>query len=148
MGHPLSTIDQDFFFLYIFFVNLFFSTQSAYQGNRTSILNLCLKVGNIIILKALPEKQPLPRSKIFAESKNAGSRQRKRLPRAALGKHQPSATDRIAVGLPLGRQQLSAKWAVLPRAALGKKCPSAKRSFAVGRPLGKIRLSAKHCRGP
>jgi len=97
---------------------------------------------------ALPEKRPLPRSDIFAESKNSGSRQRKRLPSAALGKHQPSATDRIAVGLPLGSQQLSAKWAVLPRAALGKKCPSAKRSFVVGRPLGKIRLSAKHCRGP
>ena len=97
---------------------------------------------------SLPEKRPLPRSEIFAESKNAGSRQRKRLPRAALGKHQPSATDRIAVGLPLSSQQLSAKWAILPRAALGKKCPSAKRSFVVGRPLGKIRLSAKHCRGP
>ena len=73
------------------------------------------------------------------------------LPRAktrALGKHRPSASDRIAVGLHLGKQQLSAKWAVLPRAALGKKCPSAKQSFTVGRALGKIRLSAKHCRGP
>ena len=31
---------------------------------------------------ALPEKHPLPRSEIFAESKNAGSRQRKSLPSA------------------------------------------------------------------
>ena len=101
-----------------------------------------------VLQSSLPEKRPLPRSEIFAKSKNAGSRQRKRLPSAALGKHRPSASDRIAVGLHLGKQQLSAKWAVLPRAALGKKCPSAKRSFAVGRPLGKIRLLAKHCRGP
>ena len=87
-----------------------------------------------LVLWPLPEKRPLPRSKIFAESKNAGSRQRKRLPSVALGKHRPSASDWIAVGLHLGKQQLSAKWAVLPRAALGKKCPSAKRSFVVGRP--------------
>ena len=33
-------------------------------------------------LYTLPEKRPLPRSEIFAESKNAGSRQRKRLPSA------------------------------------------------------------------
>ena len=90
----------------------------------------------------------MPRSEIFAESKNAGSRQRRRLPRGALGKHRPSASDRIAVGLHLSKQQLSVKWAVLPRGALGKKCPSAKWSFAISRALGKIRLSAKHCRGP
>jgi hypothetical protein len=63
----------------------------------------------------------LPRAAIFAESKNAGSQQRNRLPSAALGKHGPSGTHKIAVGLHLGKQQLSAKWAILPRAPLGKK---------------------------
>jgi len=86
---------------------------------------------------SLPENQPLLRVAVFAESKNTGSRQTRRLRSAPLGKEGPSANERLAVSQNLDKQKCSANWAILARGSLGKERRTANWTFVVSWALGK-----------